>query len=78
MRLVFRFVADLVLRHIKSQSLPRRLWGWEQASRLIDLGRRHRWYFRAYLVRGWVQQQRQVLLACLLLVFSFLARDRPV
>lgn len=52
MRLVFEFIAELVLRHIKAQSLPRRLWGWQQASRLIDLGRRHRWYFKAYLVRS--------------------------
>eukprot|EP00752_Nemacystus_decipiens_P012357 g10954.t1 len=52
MRLVFEFIAELVLRHIKAHPLPRRLWGWEQASRLIDLGRRHRWYFKAYLVEG--------------------------
>lgn len=52
MRLVFDFIAELVLRHIRAESLPRRLWGWEQASRLIDLGRRHRWYFKAYLVRN--------------------------
>lgn len=51
MRLIFRFVAELVLRHIRARSLPMRLWGWEQASRLIDLGLRHRWYFKAYLVR---------------------------
>lgn len=58
MRDVFRFHAELVLRHLRASSLPMRLWGWEQTEELIALAYKHRWHAKAYLVRkrrllGW-------------------------
>lgn len=50
MREVFRFHAELVLRHVRASSLPMRLWGWEQTEDLIALSHKHRWNAKAYLV----------------------------
>lgn len=50
MREIFRFHADLVLRHVRASSLPMRLWGWEQTEDLISLSHKHRWNAKAYLV----------------------------
>lgn len=56
-REIFRFHAELVLRHIRASSLPMRLWGWEQTEDLIGLSHKHRWNAKAYLVsrrrRSW-------------------------
>eukprot|EP00903_Cladosiphon_okamuranus_P009694 g9223.t1 len=52
MREIFRFHADLVLRHVRASSLPMRLWGWEQTEDLISLSHKHRWNAKAYLVEG--------------------------
>ncbi|CAM9124569.1 unnamed protein product, partial [Sphacelaria rigidula] len=46
------FHANLVLRHLRSSSLPMRLWGWEQTEELIILSHRHRWNAKAYVVEG--------------------------